>query len=70
MTVATLLASGLAILSEVSTRPGARPGLLLLSSVAGVFAMIGVRIINAKALLTPWLALGALPALVVWIVTR
>jgi hypothetical protein len=70
MTVATLLAGGLAVLSDVSDRPGARPGLLTISAVTGVFAAVGVRIINARSILTPWLALGTLPALVGWLVTR
>jgi hypothetical protein len=70
MTVASLLAGGLAVLSAVSGRPGARPGLLIISEVTGFLAMIGVRLINAKPLPTPWLALGALPPLVGWLLTR
>ena len=70
MTVACLLAGGLAVLSAVSERPGARPGLLIISGVTGVFAVVGVRLINTKSVLTAWLALGTLPALVGWLVTR
>ena len=30
----------------------------------------GVRLVNAKTLVTPWLLLGALPAALGWLVTR
>jgi hypothetical protein len=70
MTVATLLAGGLALLSAVSDRPGARPGLLIISAFTGVLAAVGVRLINARSILTAWLALGTLPALVGWLITR
>lgn len=70
MTVAALLASGLAILSSVSQQAGARPGLLIMSAATGLVAMVGVRLINAKRIITPWLAIGLLPALVVGYLTR
>jgi len=70
LTVACLFAGGVALLSSTSKQPGARPGLLIISVVVGLMAMIGVRLINVKPLLTPWLALGALPALFGWLVTR
>jgi len=65
LTVCTLFATGLAILSGTVDRSGARPGLLGLSCVVGLMAMAGVRVINAKPVLTPWLVLGLLPAAVV-----
>jgi len=65
MTVATLFATGMAILSGTVDRAGARPGLLTISSVVGLMAMSGVRVINGKRVLSPWLLLGLLPALVV-----
>jgi ABC-type Fe3+-siderophore transport system permease subunit len=65
LTVATLLATGMAILSGVSDRPGARPGLLVVSCAVGLVAMTGVRVINQKPLVTTWLLLGLLPAVVV-----
>jgi hypothetical protein len=65
LTVATLFATGLAVLSGTVDRAGARPGLLTLSCVTGLVAMLGVRVINQKRLLTPWLLLAFLPALVV-----
>ena len=65
LTVATLFATGMAILSGTVDRAGARPGLLAISCVVGLMAMAGVRVINGKGVLTPWLVLGLLPAVVV-----
>jgi hypothetical protein len=65
LTVSTLFATGMAILSGTVDRAGARPGLLVISGVVGLMAMAGVRAINLKSLLTPWLLLGLLPAVVV-----
>ncbi len=65
LTVATLFATGMAILSGTVDRAGARPGLLIISGVVGLMAMAGVRAINVKRILTPWLLLGLLPAVVV-----
>jgi len=65
LTVSTLFATGMAILSGIVDRAGARPGLLVISGVVGLMAMAGVRAINLKSLLTPWLLLGLLPAVVV-----
>ena len=70
MTVAFLLAGGLALLSSTSPQAGARPGLLVIAGVTGLFAMVGVRLVNGKPILTPWLALGLLPAVLGWFVTR
>jgi hypothetical protein len=65
LTVCTLFATGMAILSGIVDRPGARPGLLVISGVVGLMAMAGMRAINLKRILTPWLFLGLLPALLV-----
>jgi hypothetical protein len=65
LTVCALLATGMAILSGTVDRAGARPGLLTLSCVVGLMAMAGVRVINRKRVLTPWLLLAFLPAVVV-----
>jgi hypothetical protein len=62
LTVCTLFATGMAILSGTVDRAGARPGLLVISSVVGLMAMAGVRVINQRSVLTPWLLLGFLPA--------
>jgi hypothetical protein len=65
LTVATLFATGMAILSGTVDRAGAKPGLLIISGVVGLMAMAGMRAINLKRILTPWLLLGLLPAVVV-----
>jgi hypothetical protein len=65
LTVATLFATGMAILSGTVDRAGAQPGLLMISGVVGLMAMAGVRAINLKRILTPWLLLGLLPAVAV-----
>lgn len=65
LTVSTLFATGMAILSGIVDRAGARPGLLVISALVGLMAMAGVRAINVKTILTPWLLLGLLPAVVV-----
>jgi hypothetical protein len=73
LTVATLFATGMAILSGTVDRAGAKPGLLIISGVVGLMAMAGMRAINLKRILTPWLLLGLLPAVVVgsyYVLTR
>jgi hypothetical protein len=50
----------------VADGPGAGPGLLVIAAAVGPFAMSGVRVINQKSTLTPWLLLGLLPAVVGW----
>jgi hypothetical protein len=65
LTVCALFATGLAILSGTVDRAGARPGLLVISGVVGLMAMAGMRAINLKRILTPWLLLGLLPAVAV-----
>ena len=65
LTVCTLFATGMAILSGTVDRAGARPGLLLISCVVGLMALVGVRVINRRSVLTPWLLLALLPAVVV-----
>jgi hypothetical protein len=70
VTVAFIFAGGLALLSSTSVQAGARPGLLSMSLVVGVIGILGVRVIHAKPLLTPWLLAGTLPMLLGWLVTR
>jgi len=68
LTVAALFAGGMAVLSQTVDRAGAGTGLVVISVVVGVLAMVGTRVINEKSVLTPWLVLGALPAVVVlWV---
>jgi hypothetical protein len=66
LTVCAIFATGMAILSGIVDRAGARPGLLIISGVVGLMAMAGMRAINLKRILTPWLLLGLLPAAVGW----
>ena len=70
LTVAFIFAEGMALLSAASVNAGARPGLLIISVMVGLVGMVGVRVINARSFVTPWLILGALPALVGWLLTR
>jgi hypothetical protein len=70
MTVATIFAGGVALLSASSVQAGARPGLLVMSVFVGVLGVSGVRVINAKSLVTPWLLAGGIPALLGWLLTR
>jgi hypothetical protein len=68
-TVLFIFAGGLAILSQhVPAQHGAPVGLPVLAGVIGVSAILGVRIINGRRLLTPWLLLGVLPAVLGWYV--
>ena len=67
---ATIFAGGLALLSSTSNRAGARPGLLVLSGVVGLLALVAVRLINRKSVPSPWLVLGLLPAVLGWYLTR
>ena len=62
LTVCTLFATGMAVLSGTVDRSGARPGLLILSCAVGLMAMAGVRVINSRPVLSAWLLLGFLPA--------
>jgi len=70
LTVTTIFAGGLALLSAYSEQPGARPGLLVMSVVVGLIGIAAVRVIHALSLLTPWLLAGLLPALLGWLLTR
>ncbi len=62
LTTAMLFADGLALLSlYVEDRGGSRIGLQVIAGVVGVAAMVGVRLINEKSMLTPWLLFGLIP---------
>jgi hypothetical protein len=62
LTVCFIFATGMAVLAGIVDRAGAEPGLLMISGVVGLMAMVGMRAINLKPILTPWLLLGLLPA--------
>ena len=70
VTVAFIFAGGMALLSSTSIQVGARPGLLVMAVIVGLLGILGVRVIHAKSLLTPWLLAGLLPALLGWLITR
>lgn len=65
LTTATIFATGISLLAGQSDQAGAEPGLLSIAAVVGIVAIAAVRAINQKSVLTPWLVLGVLPALVV-----
>ena len=65
LTTATIFATGISLLAGQSEQAGAEPGLLSIAAVVGIVAIAAVRVINQKSVLTPWLVLGVLPALVV-----
>ncbi|WP_203336014.1 hypothetical protein [Nocardioides limicola] len=68
LTTLLIFAGGLVLLADSSEVAGAKPGLLVLATIVGVGAVVGVRIINQLRILTPWLLLGLLPAAVgVWL---
>ncbi len=64
LTVATIFAGGMSILAGVADGAAAKPGLLVIAAVVGLAALVGVRLINDRSPLTPWLLLGLLPAAV------
>ena len=65
LTTATIFATGISLLAGQSKQAGAEPGLLTIAAVVGIVAIAAVRVINQRRVLTPWLLLGVLPALVV-----
>lgn len=64
LTVAFVWAGGMVALALVTfdDRDGAKVGVIVMSAVIGVVAMVGVRLINQRPWLSPWLAIGLLPA--------
>ena len=68
MVTSFIFAGGLCFLAGSVDRAGAEPGLLTIAGFVGVIALIGVRIINQKRIVSPWLLLGLLPtAIGVWV---
>lgn len=66
LTTATIFATGISLLSGQSEQAGAKPGLLSMAVIVELVALAAVRVINKKPVVTPWLALGLLPAALVW----
>ncbi|QIX26036.1 transcriptional regulator [Nocardioides sp. JQ2195] len=61
-TVGFVFAGGLCLLASIADRPGGRPGLLAVAAAVGVVTVAGVRTINQRSILSPWLVVGLLPA--------
>ncbi len=66
MTIATILAGGLCFLASVAEGDGAKPGLLIIAGAIGLITMVGVRILNQVSVLSPWVFVGLVPAIVGW----
>lgn len=62
LTVATVFAGGMCVLAGSREQAGATPGLLVIAAVVGLLAMAGVRVINERRVVTPWLLCGLLPS--------
>ncbi len=64
LATAFLFAAGLALISLFlrEDRDGGQIGLLVIAGIIGIAAVVGVRFINEKSWLTPWLVVGLLPA--------
>ena len=58
------LAAGLAVAAYFSEKTSAKVGLLIIAGAFGVIAMMAALLIHRKSLLSPWLLLGVLPAVV------
>lgn len=67
LTVAVIFAGGLCVLAgTVEGSAGAKPGLLVIAAMVGLFAMVGVRILHSASIVSLWLLLGVLPAAIGW----
>jgi hypothetical protein len=53
-----------AIFLDDADRPGAKLGLIAIAGVVGVLGIAAGFLIHQKSALTPWLALGLIPAVV------
>ena len=65
LTTFTVFSGGLTFLAAAA-EGSSRPGLLVVAGFCGLLGMVGVRIINQKSPLTPWLLVGLVPAFVGW----
>ncbi|WP_109506564.1 hypothetical protein [Nocardioides speluncae] len=67
LTVAAVFAGGLCVLAgTVDNSGGAKPGLLVIAALVGLFAMVGARVIHGASVASVWLLLGLLPAAIGW----
>lgn len=72
-TVGFVFATGLCLLAGISdgpdAQPGSQPGLMVVAAVVGMATVAGVRTINQRSIVTPWLLVGAIPAAVAaWLI--
>lgn len=58
------LSAGLVVAAYFSEKTSAQVGLLIIAGAFGVIAMVAALLIHRKSLVSPWLLLGVLPALV------
>lgn len=61
-----LLAAGLVAASLVAESDSAEPGLVATGVVVGVAAVAASLAIHGRRMLSPWLVLGIVPALLTW----
>ncbi len=66
LVTALIFAGGLCVLAGTVDRAGAKPGLLIIAAAVGLLALGGVRIINQKTVVHPWLLFGLVPAAIGW----
>ncbi|WP_248582629.1 hypothetical protein [Nocardioides sp. InS609-2] len=64
LTTAAHFAAGLVILANTVDRPGAFPVLLTVATIVCVLAIVGVRVLNQRSILTPWLVFASIPVAV------
>lgn len=51
--------------TQVNGAGGSRPGLFVMSTLLGLFGIVGVRVVNQLPVLTPWLVgCGVIPTIV------
>ena len=53
-----------ALLVIERSRTGAQVGMLIMATVVAAITIAGVRLLNARSVVTPWLVFALLPALV------
>jgi hypothetical protein len=46
---------------------GSRPGLFVVSALLGLFGVVGVRLLNQRSVMTPWLATCLVIPLIVYV---
>jgi hypothetical protein len=65
--VGSMLSLGMVLASLFvieETRGGAQVGLVVMATVVAILTLLGIRLLNQLSLVTPWLLLGLLPAII------